>query len=706
MNHFAEACLRRSQIAAACQRQSSPSRRGKRALRRCAGVERLETREMLSLPGMLEPTNLGTLTATEGVAFSGTVAIFRDPNHVLPKNDDTYSAFIDWGTGGNGPIHDPGAPVLSVGTISGPDVLGSYTITGSHTYAEESATPLTVNVRVYETISGLTQSVIGASTDTMTVADAPLSAGTVSVQVGEPEHVTVASVTTTAALTGLTATFTDANPDAAASDFTANINWGDGTTTAGSVSAEDGGFRVFGTHVYGRTLELVQRKESDIITVTVDDNGGSTSTMTAKRPESSHHGGGNAGTVFKTLLGRSADNAAMSYYSSKLANGVTLDDVAASITDSDEFYINQVIQPVYKQVLGRAATTDETDALLKKTPHEGRRTLEGQITLTRDMPAQGADANTFGQWLDLVFQADNGRTADKSAQMYFYSQFQSGKSPLEISMEIADSPESTSRLINAEFNQFGNRSPTKEELQYWSAQSSTQGLTQKLAEKITADDTAINSLFDDLLGRSAENAALGYYSNLLDRGASVQNVADSIVHNVEYNVSHIVQPLFDGLLGRPAAAADASYWAKQLDNGMNVETVEAHLLASDEFYTAASGTDQKWIDAVYEKLFGRTIEPAAETYWLNRLSSLETGQSAGKAQLTPAEARLRVAVLISNSVENNTQIIDAIYADLSQHSPTQQEVKFWLEQTRQDGGIHTGLLAELLTIANDDLSGV
>ena len=34
------------------------------------------------------------------------------------------------------------------------------------------------------------------------------------------------------------ATFTDANPNAAASDFTATIDWGDGTTTSGTVVAQ------------------------------------------------------------------------------------------------------------------------------------------------------------------------------------------------------------------------------------------------------------------------------------------------------------------------------------------------------------------------------------------------------------------------------------------------------------------------------------
>jgi hypothetical protein len=50
---------------------------------------------------------------------------------------------------------------------------------------------------------------------------------------------------------GTVATFTDANPYATTGDFTATINWGDGTTTTGTVVLNpDGSFSVEGSHTY------------------------------------------------------------------------------------------------------------------------------------------------------------------------------------------------------------------------------------------------------------------------------------------------------------------------------------------------------------------------------------------------------------------------------------------------------------------------
>jgi uncharacterized repeat protein (TIGR03803 family) len=57
--------------------------------------------------------------------------------------------------------------------------------------------------------------------------------------------------TTNIPFTGLVASFTDTNLGDQASDFTANIDWGDGATTSGTVTANTtGGFDVTGTQIY------------------------------------------------------------------------------------------------------------------------------------------------------------------------------------------------------------------------------------------------------------------------------------------------------------------------------------------------------------------------------------------------------------------------------------------------------------------------
>jgi PKD repeat protein len=72
---------------------------------------------------------------------------------------------------------------------------------------------------------------------------------------------------------GVVATFTDANTANVAGDFTATIDWGDGTTTAGIVSGGAGSFTVSGSHTYASA-------GSYPVTVTLTDDAPGTATAT------------------------------------------------------------------------------------------------------------------------------------------------------------------------------------------------------------------------------------------------------------------------------------------------------------------------------------------------------------------------------------------------------------------------------------------
>ena len=75
-------------------------------------------------------------------------------------------------------------------------------------------------------------------------------------------------------LTGTVATFTDVNAGAAPADFTAAIDWGDGQSSAGTVVADGGTFRVIGSHDYGEEGHYA-------VSVTLKDGSGFSATASA-----------------------------------------------------------------------------------------------------------------------------------------------------------------------------------------------------------------------------------------------------------------------------------------------------------------------------------------------------------------------------------------------------------------------------------------
>jgi hypothetical protein len=173
----------------------------------------------------------------------------------------------------------------------------TFTVTGSTTYAEEGSYPVAVYITDTAadgatSTQNVANSMVTAQHTTVKVSDAPLTGKGV-VQTSE--------VTAGKQFTTELATFTDRDPQAAANfgaagnsilgDYTATINWGDGTTSTfvSNLSPANGGsktgiivadtgtpgqFDVLGTHTYN-AFSL----RTYYVTVTITDAGGSHTTV-------------------------------------------------------------------------------------------------------------------------------------------------------------------------------------------------------------------------------------------------------------------------------------------------------------------------------------------------------------------------------------------------------------------------------------------
>jgi hypothetical protein len=178
------------------------------------------------------------VSVTEGQAFSGAVAWVRDT--YAGDTASSITATIDWGDG-----------ATSTGTVVD-NGRGGFDVAGTHTYVE--AGTYTIGVAATREGGGS-----ASATGKATVADAPLEAyGFYSLFAWRGQATDQA-----------VAWFLDGNPSAQASDFTASISWGDGTTSQGRLISQGYGlFDVAGTHTYADAGNYT-------IQVTIEDVGGS-----------------------------------------------------------------------------------------------------------------------------------------------------------------------------------------------------------------------------------------------------------------------------------------------------------------------------------------------------------------------------------------------------------------------------------------------
>ncbi len=160
--------------------------------------------------------------ATEDSSFDGAVATFEDDDPAANPADFTVS--IDWGDG------TPVTPATTIGFSS-----AAFVVLGQHTYTDEGVFTATVTISDVAPGTGT-----ATATDSAIIAEADVLSGT-PMTFSAPSGV---SFTTTVA------TFTDTLTAAVPGDFTATIDWGDATTSAGTVSGGGGALSVTGTHTY------------------------------------------------------------------------------------------------------------------------------------------------------------------------------------------------------------------------------------------------------------------------------------------------------------------------------------------------------------------------------------------------------------------------------------------------------------------------
>jgi CSLREA domain-containing protein len=424
---------------------------------------------------------LGTLappTATEGATVSNVVLFhFTDanPNSVASE----YTATVNWG---DGTTEDSGANVSVVANAG-----GGFDVVGSHTYLEE-LTGNTFSVSVQDQ-GGSTAS---ASNPSFAVADAPLTAGALTPPSPAFERTPISNA--------VLFHFSDANPHAAASDFTATVTWGDGTAeTSGSsaniqiVANAGGGFDVVGSHTY------LDEFSGKTFSVSVADQGGATANASTANLTVLEEllPGGVRGTpnerwlseAYRDVLNRPIDAGGMAAWNNQLNLGTSRAAIVQALENSQEYRTDQV-QTLYSQYLHRTA-----DA--------------------------GGLAN------DVAFLRAGGTVE-------------------QVAAAILGSPE-----------YFQNRG----------------GRT---------NSGFLAALYQDALGRPIDSSGAAAWGAQLSQGFSRPQVASEILGSNEYH-RHLVSIYYNTLLERPADAGSSS-WVNALNHGTLDESVIAAILASTEFY--------------------------------------------------------------------------------------------------------------------------
>jgi PhoPQ-activated pathogenicity-related protein len=308
-----------------------------------------------------------------------------------------------------------------------------------------------------------------SNAQSFTVADAPITAAGLTVR-----------ATQGTSFTATVAMLSDANPAADASDFTADIAWGDGQTSTGTVTASSpGNFTITGTHTYnadGRYLVLV----------TVVDAGGSQTNAT-------------------TLAHVATIGPAPS----------CLTDAASAFTHSRE-YFSLLVTAEYQRYLGRVPDPQGLAgwvAAMQNGLTDER--LEAGFT---GSPEYIQNHGGLGAgWIQSLYQDQLNRTPTTQEVSGWLTRLSNGMSPADIASMFAASPEREVIRVRADYQTYLGRTPSPTEVSGWVARLESSLLTNEDIVAIMVGSTEyfqghfnnvadwIFSTYQDVLGRNPDD---------------------------------------------------------------------------------------------------------------------------------------------------------------------------------------------------------
>jgi phosphatidylinositol-3-phosphatase len=431
--------------------------------------------------------------------------------------------------------------------------------------------------------------------------------------------VTGVTATSTQGVTfsGNVATFTDADGDTNASDFTATIAWGDGNTTAGTVNSSASGLSVSGSHTYateGNYTPMVTITDTDGASGTANADivadfplsatassvsatagstfSGTVATFTDADPN------GSAGEFAATInWGDGSTPTTLSRGSSAITEASGTFSVAAShvYAKSGTFTMAVTISDV-----GGATATPSAQASIAAAPDPNAIFV---TAVYHDVLDRAPDSGGLQYWTNFLDQAQQAGTLASAVS--------------SVALQFDHSPEYYANfVIKPDYLSLLGRPADADGLQFWTTQMQN-GLTDQQLEagfiasdefyatagkqnpNLSPDAAWVNAVYQLLLGRAPDQTGSSYWNGqLASLEASGQTavqartqVAVRIAESQENN-SDLINADYFHYLGRTADQGGLQYWLGQFANGATNEDVIAGFTGSAEYYKDKTGISE------------------------------------------------------------------------------------------------------------------
>ncbi len=179
----------------------------------------------------------------------------------------------------------------------------------------------------------------------------------------------------------------------------------------------------------------------------------------------------------------------------------------------------------------------------------------------------------------------------------------------------------------------------------------------------------VDQVYRDLLNRQVDPTGLSVFLNALDEGAVTRTQVAQIIESSQEYRTDLVQGFYQSFLHRAADTGGLQAWVSALNGGATIEQVKAGFLGSQEYFQDHGGSNDSFLQAVYQDVLSRPVDPIGAAAW--------------GAQLDAGTPRTTVAAAILASTEAENDLINAVYVKYLHRAPDPSGMAFWLTQLQQ-----------------------
>ena len=180
----------------------------------------------------------------------------------------------------------------------------------------------------------------------------------------------------------------------------------------------------------------------------------------------------------------------------------------------------------------------------------------------------------------------------------------------------------------------------------------------------------VRSLYADVLKREANASEVSGWGTAVAGGMPPVQAASGFVNSDEYRLTRI-NSAYNTILGRPAEPGADRAWLANMNAGLlQTDDVDKVFLATEEYIVINGGTNESFVNALYQRLIGRPAQPDEMSGW---------------GAIAAASGRHVVVDAIWRSVETARSRVSIMYQDYLGRPPAAGEVDGWAQMAINSG---------------------